>query len=206
MTQVKQYSSLEELAAEYRRLREQADDPIQKAELLAAEAEAKVVFNQQAAENRLIDAWKKLAMQDYPLAAKFPQLISGNTEEEIMESAKETHEQLASLTQGNTSTFDQFRDSVVNRDQQNPYGRAGVLGGGSQPGSQYTPPEQQTERWQRQFAQQFNDAPRDAYGQRVGISPRDVDRYAQQRFTDHIKDQVGFWAELTNSSYRGRRR
>jgi len=203
--QPKQYASLDDLEEDFRRQRSAVDDPLAKSELLTAEAEAKVAFKEQAAHGKLLEAWRRLAIQEYPLAAKFPQLVTGATEDEIMASAREAHEQLAQMTQGSVNAFDQFRDRVAETPG-NPYGRPGVLGGGSTPGSPYVAPEQQKERWQRNFAQSFNEAPRDAYGQRVGISPRDVDRYASERFVDHIKDQIGMWAELTNSSYRGRRR
>ena len=202
--QARQYSNLEDLEEDFRRQRAAIDDPVQRAELLTQEAEAKVRFKEQAAQGRLVEAWRKLAMQEYPLASKFPQLVGGATEEEIMQSAKEAHEQLASLTQHNADTFDQFRGQVM-ADQGNPYGRAGVLGGGASPGSQYVSPEQADERWERNFARSFNEAPRDAYGQRIGVSPRDVDRYASQRFVNHIKDRVAFWATMTNSSFQGRR-
>src|SRR2546423_316894 len=67
------------------------------------------------------------------------------------------------------------------------YGRSGTggMGPGSAMPSRPVTPEQAIERWQGQFAEEFNSAPRDRYGQRQGLNPHDVDRYASTRFTSH---------------------
>lgn len=202
MNQARRYSSLDELEDDFRRQIETVDDPVEKADLRVAKAEAQVAFKQQEAQSRELNAYKRLAMVEYPNAAKFPELVSGSNEQEIMQSAKEAHERLSSLADGTAgaSAFDQFRDNA--RDQ-NPYGRAGVIGGGATPGSSHVSPDMAEARWNHQFAQRFNDAPRDAYGTRLGINPADVNRYTTNRFVDHVRDRVSFWGRMTNSSYRG---
>lgn len=202
--QNQRYNSVEELEEDFRRRIDAVDDPVEKADLRVEKANAMVDFRQQVAMGRELDAYKRLAMVEYPNAAKFPELISGNTEEEIRQSAKDVHERVTSLSDrtADMSSFERFRQDA----QQNPYGRPGVLGGGSNPGSSYTPPDMQEERWRQNFAQRFNDAPRDAYGTRIGIAPQDVDRYAVGRMVDHMKDQVAFWTGMTNSSMARARR
>lgn len=199
--QSKRYSSMEELEGDFQRQIDSVDDIAEKTELRVAKANAQVEYKRQEAEGRMLDALKRLAMVEYPNAAKFPELISGSTEDEIRQSAKEVHERVTSLSDrtANASVFDQVREDIGG----NPYGRAGVLGGGSAPGSAYVPPDMAEERWQQRWAAQFNDAPRDAYGTRVGINPRDVDRYAVGRAVAHLKDRIHFFGRLTNSSYRG---
>ena len=205
MNQPRRYDSLDQLEADFQRRIDAVDDPAEKADLRVEKANAQVQFRQQEAEVRELAAYKQLALTEFPIVKGFEDLVTGSNEAEIMDSARLVAERLSAVGQKDASAFEDFRDRV-NDVRGNPYGAAGVRGGGSQPGSAYVSPDQADARWEQNFARQFNDAPRDAYGQRMGISPRDVDRYAQQRFTNHIRDQVGFWAELTNSSYRGRRR
>jgi hypothetical protein len=198
--QPRRYSSMEELEADFQRQIDSVDDPVEKAELRVNKAEAQVAYRRQEAEGRMADAWKRLAMVEYPNAGKFPELITGNTEEEIRQSAKDVHERVTSLADrtAGASVFDQVRSDVGN-----PYGRPGVIGGGAAPGSAYVAPDMAEERWRNRFAQQFNEAQRNTYGERMGISPRDVDRYTTGRAVEHLKDRIHFFGRLTNSSYRG---
>lgn len=66
--------------------------------------------------------------------------------------------------------------------------------------------EERTRQEQR-FADRFNSAPRDAYGQRLGISPAEVAQYASSRFSAHVRSEMQFWHDLSNrplSELRGR--
>lgn len=195
--QIRRYQSLEELERDYEQKIAQVEDPVEKAEWRVKMAEAKVQHRQQEAQDRMIDAWKRLALVEYPQAAKFPELVRGETEDEIRQSAKEAHERVAALSDHSAgpASFDDLR-----RHAQDLYGRGGVVGGSTPAPPAYVPPDMAEERWAQNWAQRFNDAPRDIYGARQGLSPSDVDRYTRHRFTSHVKDRVRFWGQLTRSS------
>lgn len=200
--QQRRYNSVEEIERDFEARITGVDDPLEKAELRVQMAEARIAFRSQEANDRMIDAWKRLAIVEYPGAAKFSELVHGNTEEEIRASAKEVHERVGSLQQQatNTDSFDQLRTQATEL-----YGRSGS--GGTGPGASapaaYTPPNRAEERWAMQFAEQFNNAPKDMYGTRQGLSASDVDRYARYRFVNHVQDRVRFWGRLTNGSFVG---
>lgn len=198
--QQRKYQSVEEIERDFERRIQNEDDPLGKADLRVELAQAKIDFRGEEARGRLVEAWRRLAMSEYPLAAKFPQLITGETEEEIMQSAKAAAEGLATL-QNQTSTPD-----VLDQFQTQLYGRGSGSGGnGPTTGAiASSGPDRNEERWAWKWAENFNDAPRDAYGQRMGISGRDADRFANYRFVTQLKDQMRMWGNLTRSDFRSR--
>lgn len=197
------YDTVEQLEQDFNRRIEAVDDPLDKAELRVQMADARIEFRNQEAHNRMVDAWKRLAVVEYPGAGKFPELITGNTEDEIKESARNAHERVTQLQAHQTTpgAYDQVRERA-----QELYGRSGSggIGPGSGVPSPYVSPEKGDERWAQNFAQSFNDAPRDVYGQRMGLSPSDIDRYTRHRFVGHVSDRVRFWGQLTRSDGLGR--
>ena len=54
-------------------------------------------FRLKQVEERERKVWVREAMGEFPLAKSFPQLVVGNTEEEIRESAQQVHEQLSTV-------------------------------------------------------------------------------------------------------------
>jgi hypothetical protein len=200
MQSQRRYNSVEEIERDFEARIAQVDDPLEKAELRVQMAEARIGLRNQEANDRMVDAWKRLALTEFPAASKFPELVRGSTEDEIRASAREVAERVGQLQATPTAdSFDQLRDQATQL-----YGRTGTGGtgpGGGMPSS-YVSPDKAEERWAGDFARRFNDAPRDMYGVRVGISPSEVDRYARQRFVSQIQERVGFWGQITNSSYR----
>jgi hypothetical protein len=63
-------------------------------ELKAEEKAVLADFKLALVEERERKLWLREAVQEYPLARSFPQLVTGATEDEIRESAKQVHEQL----------------------------------------------------------------------------------------------------------------
>lgn len=51
-------------------------------------------FRDQAVRQREHNVWVREAFQKYPLAKSFPQLITGETEEEVEQAAQSVHDQL----------------------------------------------------------------------------------------------------------------
>jgi|SRR5215469_1812873 len=200
----RKYQSVEDIEREFESRIRAEEDPVAKADLRVELAQAKIDFRGQEAQDRMKDAWRRLAMTEFPQAAKFPELLHGETEEEIRISAKEVSDRLESLMKqtATADSFSQVRDFAQNYS----YGRgtgSGGIGPDSRPPTSYTPPDRGEERWRMEFAQKFNDSPRDAYGSRIGVNPNDVDRYVRGRAVEHIADKVRFWGQLTRSDFRG---
>ena len=195
-----QFETAEDIDREYGRRIEQERNPVRRSELQVEAARAKVQLELESKNKELIANWTELALYKFPEARKFPQLVTGATEQEILLSAEAAHKQVEELmrgTSGEQAAFDQARAA---------YGPAPVGGGSTGVPSAYTPPNMANERWNMQFAQRFNEAPRDAYGQRQGISPADVTRYTNQRFVDHVKNALNMWAMMTRSDAWARNR
>ena len=71
-----------------------ASDAAVVVQLESQKRDALAVFREQQIAERERQIWIREAVQDFPLARSFPQLLSGETEEAIRESAKTVHEQL----------------------------------------------------------------------------------------------------------------
>lgn len=132
------------------------------------------------------------AIAQYPGAAGMEDFLTGS-EDEILDKAQRLHERARS------------RDDEPDARQRAValYGRSGTggLGGGALP-----PPglELDNERWEQRFIENFNSAPRDVYGQRLGLPAGDVDRYTRQRLAGHVVEQVSKWAAVTRSDWGAR--
>ena len=195
-----QFENPEDIDRRYAREIELETDPGRKAELRVQAAEAKIALKERDAQQRMVGAWKRLALIEYPHAGKFPELVVGNTEEEIREAAQAAHQRVEEMMRGaggSDDTFERARQA---------YGPGPTTGGNVSAPSAYTPPNMAEERWNMNFAQRFNEAPRDAYGQRQGISSQEITRYTNNRFIQHVKDRLNFWADMTRSDAGHRRR
>jgi hypothetical protein len=193
-----QFETPEDIDREYQRRIEQAPNGAEAAKLRVEAAEAKLQLRQQAENLKLVDAWKKLALIEFPHAAKFPELVQGRTEDEILRAAEAAHKRVEEMMR-QTGSGDPRFDSV-RQQAQDFYGPGPSTGGSTGAPTGYTPPNMAEDRWNRQFAEQFNNAPRDMYGQRMGISPSDVTRFTNNRFITHVKDRIRFWGQMTRSS------
>ena len=194
---IQQFETAEDIDREYARRIELEPDAGRKADLRVEAAEAKIALKERADQQRMRNAWHKLALMEFPHAAKFPELVVGNTEEEMRESAKVAHERVQEMMRG-VGTGDEAMD-VMRQRAQDIYGPGPSTGSAGAAPMGFTPPNMAEERWNANFAQRFNDAPRDAYGQRIGISPADVARYTNNRFVGHVKNALRFWANMTRS-------
>jgi hypothetical protein len=65
---------------------------------------------------------------------------------------------------------------------------------------------EEAQRRAQQFADQFNNAPLDMYGTRMGISPRATEEFTNHRFITTLKERIRFWGELGNMSIEDIRR
>ena len=66
-------------------------------ELKAEEKTVLADFRLHLVEERERKIWVREAVHDYPLARSFPQLIDGETEEAVRDSAKRVHDQLSEV-------------------------------------------------------------------------------------------------------------
>src|SRR5215475_2562960 len=199
-----QFETAEDVDREYARRIEAESDAVRRAELRAEAAEQKVKIKEQGLQQRMVAAYRKAAFVDFPKASQFPELVQGNTEEEIMRSAEAAHKRVQDMENAITggrgvTPMDQMRQQA-----QDFYGPGPSTGSTGVAPMGYTPPNMAEERWNQNFAQRFNDAPRDAYGQRMGISPTETMRYTNNRFVNHVKGALRYWAMLTRSD-AGRR-
>jgi hypothetical protein len=198
-----QFETADDVDREYQRRIDSEPDRIRKAELKAEAAEAKVRLREAAADQRAVDAYRKAAFADFPEAKLFPQLVTGTTESEIMASAEAAHNRVVEL-RGGARGEDPYEDA--RRQAQEYYGRGPTTGGATGTPTGYVPPDMGKVRKELAFAEKFNNAPRDGYGQRMGISPQETAEYTNSRFIDHVKNAVNYWGMMTNSSYAARRR
>ena len=193
-----QFETAEDIDREYSRRIEQERNPVRRSELQVEAARAKVELELRSKNQELVNNWKELAFYRFPESRKFPELVTGTTEQEIMLAAEAAHKRVEEMMRGTTSeqaAFDQARAA---------YGPGPVGGGSTGVPSSYTPPNMAEDRWNLQFAERFNNAPRDAYGQRQGISPADITRYTTNRFVAMAKDRLNLIAAMTRSD-AGRR-
>src|SRR5262249_206911 len=94
---IQQFETFEDIDREYGRPIEPEPGSGRKAELRVEAAEAKMALKERADVQKMRNAWHKLALMEYPHAAKFPELVVGNTEEEMRDSAKAAHERVQEM-------------------------------------------------------------------------------------------------------------
>lgn len=200
-----QFETAEDVDREYDRRIHQEQNPVERSKLQVEAARAKVELELRAKNQELVNNWKELALYKFPEAAAFPQLITGTTEHEILQSAEAAHNRVVEIRRGTSGM-----DPIVEARQQAQefYGRGSTVGGASSTGTPagFATTDTAALRQERQFAEKFNSAPRDAYGQRMGISPAEITEYTNSRFFDHVRNAIQYWGMMTNSSYANRRR
>ena len=135
------------------------------------------------------------ALNEYPGARGLEHFLTGADADAIMEQARELHER--------AGAHDTESEPDLRTQAQQLYGRAGT-GGGALGVPVLSTPERENERRMFKIAQEFNEAPRDAYGQRIGIRPSDIDFYTRERGIEHLRNQVLRWAVLSRSDLSAR--
>jgi hypothetical protein len=92
------FASVEAIETEYEAAIKRAGDNLQiVSDLRVERAQALAEFKLRQVAEREKEIWRRDALHDFPLAKSFPQLITGQTEEEIRKSAEELHAQLEGL-------------------------------------------------------------------------------------------------------------
>src|SRR5262249_1758333 len=92
------FASTEEITQHYAdAINRAGDNSAAVVELRAEEKQVLADFRLHLVEERERKIWVREAVHDYPLARSFPQLIDGETEEAVPESAKTVHEQLSQI-------------------------------------------------------------------------------------------------------------
>jgi hypothetical protein len=162
------FESMEALEAHFSALKSQAkDDPEKLAKLTIERAEAVAEFRLQQIAAKEQAAWKSAALAKYPLAAQFPELVTGSTEAEIEASAKSVQERLEKVK----GEQRQQEQSLQQQAQQ-------AYGGASSGGGTATTWAPETERFMMDFADRFNN------GRRVTMN--EVSRYVRERLTSEV--------------------
>src|SRR5487761_848473 len=116
---------------------EDADKPA----LQLAQAEAIATFSDQRAAAAERKVWLKEALEEFPAAKDFPELVTGDTEEAIKASAKATAERVAKLTTNVPTPADKL------------YGEPIRPGGGTPP----PPRETDDAKFVKDFEVRYND-------------------------------------------------
>ena len=89
------FATVEEIQQHYGEAISRAkDNPAAVIELRTEEKAVLADFRLKLVADRERAVWMREAMYEYPLSKSFPQLLGGQTEEEVKESAKSLHEQL----------------------------------------------------------------------------------------------------------------
>ena len=197
-----QFETEADIEREYARLIDREADPLKRSELEVEAAKLKIQLAQQAQKRELVGNWKELALYKFPLARQLHELVTGNSQAEIEASAEAAHKRVDDMLKTAQGPDDQF--DRVRQQAQDYYGRAPVGGGGTS-NVATSSVDAQKRRAEAAFVDKFNNAPRDAFGQRMGISPQEINTYTSTRFVDHVKDRLNFWAMMTRSD-AGRRR
>jgi len=92
------FASTEEITQHYAQAINRAgDNSAAVVELRAEEKQVLADFRLHLVEERERKIWVREAVHDFPLARSFPQLIEGETEEAVRDSAKRVHDQLSEV-------------------------------------------------------------------------------------------------------------
>jgi hypothetical protein len=87
--------TLQEIERQYdEALRRANGKPEVQAEIKVERAQALADFRLRDVAERERALWHRLALQEYPLAAEFPDRVTGDTEDALRESAKALHERM----------------------------------------------------------------------------------------------------------------
>lgn len=212
------YTTIDEIEKDFNAKIAATEDATEKAELRAQKAEARAEFRITAMENKAREdaeareaqvrerersAWTREALVEYPLAAQFPELVRGNSEEEIKASAKATHERinrfaeetktaaLATASPPPPATTQNANEPVIRQAQQ-AYGAVTGAGGGQPPDNS---PE--SEKILQNYVEKYNYGQRGKFfGERVDVSPSQTDEYVRLRGGPHLLEQLRRVAQI----------
>src|SRR5262245_33567124 len=99
-------------------------------------------------------------------------MITGSTRDEIYASAEAAARRVQEIVGG-----DRAADDVMRQRAQDIYGPGPSTGSAGASGFPISMPAAHIAREEMRFVEKFNNADRDAYGMRLGISPEDIRRY-----------------------------
>jgi len=141
---------------------EDADKPalqLAQAEAIANFADARAT----AAERKV---WLREALDEFPAAKDFPELVTGTTAEEIKASAKATADRVAKLTAGNAEADRLYGEPI-------------------RPGGGTPPPPRQTddEKFINDFQRRWNEKNANGGG---GVTQSEINRYVQLLAGTHV--------------------
>jgi hypothetical protein len=155
-----QFESVEAIRKSFGKQIKDAEDA-DKPALQLAQAEAIAEFADKRAAAAERKGWLRDALDEFPAAKDFPELITGSTEEEIKASAKATSERVAKLTAGN-----------ANPEADKLYGEPIRPGGGTPP-----PPRQSDdEKFIGDFQKRWNE---NGANGGAGVTKVEIDKYVK---------------------------
>ena len=94
------FASVEEIQQHYAEaINAAGNDAAVVVQLESQKRDELAAFREQQIAERERQIWVREAVHEFPLARSFPQLLSGETEDEIRNSAKQVHEQLTEAFQ-----------------------------------------------------------------------------------------------------------
>jgi hypothetical protein len=151
-----EFDSVDAIRKFYGKQIKDAEDEAKPA-LQLSQAEAIAAFSERRAAESERKVWIKDALDEFPPAKQLPELVTGNTEEEIKASAKAVAERVTKMT---TNADDDAAKKL--------YGPTGTNGSGTPP----PPRSSDNAAFVKDFEQRFND-PNGQY------STQEVERYAK---------------------------
>jgi hypothetical protein len=152
------FDSVEAIRKFYGKQIKDAEDEAKPA-LQLAQAEAIATFSDRRAAEAERKVWIRDALDEFPPAKQLPELVTGNTEDEIKASAKAVAERVTKMTAASNADDDAAKKL---------YGPTGTNGGGAPP----PPRSSENAAFVKDFEQRFND-PNGQY------STQEVERYAK---------------------------
>lgn len=206
------YKSLEEIEQDFKTKLDATEDTDTRAVLIEQRAEAKADFRSAQTEARLRQeaetreaqvktrerqAWIREALVEFPLAQQMPELIAGDTEEQIKTAAKTTHERVqkiqhdateaakATQAQQQTATDPAENQQQIVQQAQQAYGNASVGGGET--------PKEVSDREQKlqDYAAKYNsDRSGQFWGERRNIHPAETDEFIRLRGGPHMLERM----------------
>jgi hypothetical protein len=154
------FESVEAIKKHFGKQIKDAEDA-EKPALQLAQAEAIAEFADKRAAAAERKGWLRDALDEFPAAKDFPELVTGDTEEAIKASAKATAERVTKLTANTPTEADKL------------YGNEPIRPGGGTPPA---PRQSDDEKFINDFQQRWND--KGANGG-AGVTKVEIDRYVK---------------------------
>lgn len=200
------YKSLAEIDEDFKTRLDATEDADTKAVLIeqraearadwkVAQAEAKAKVDAEAREaqvrSRERQAWIKEALVEFPLAQQMPELISGDSEDQIKTAAKAAHERIQKIQDDATAAAKSQTANQPATDQQQ-IAQQAQQAYGSPVGGGTPPPEvDEREKFLQDYAAKYNsDRTGQFWGERRTISPSETEAYVRARGGPHMLERI----------------